>query len=146
MAGPFSDNLLDHRSYFFDSGIRFTCQQCGACCVGVPGTIYISAEEIRTVSRFMDMNASEFKRQNCYAFKDAYSIREDTQGRCLFFKDGCGIYPVRPLQCRTFPFWFSNMRSEKRWRRVEKQCPGIGTGLFYSREEILSIAQRTIHF
>lgn len=35
-------------------------------------------------------------------------IRDGKKGECLFFEKGaCGIYPVRPLACRVFPFWFS---------------------------------------
>jgi len=44
---------------------------------------------------------------------------------CIFFdtdKKRCSIYPVRPLQCRTFPFWqqFKNSEDE-----VRRECPGI---------------------
>ena len=146
MTLPISRKYLDQRSYFFDQGIRFTCKQCGACCVGEPGTIYVSASEIIAVTRHLDTTKEDFINHYCYQFKDGYSIREDARGRCLFFDDGCTIYPVRPLQCRTFPFWFSNMRSEQRWSRVKRHCPGIGSGRLYSRDEILSISQSTMHF
>jgi Fe-S-cluster containining protein len=35
-------------------------------------------------------------------------IRDGRKGECLFFEKGsCTIYPVRPLVCRVYPFWFS---------------------------------------
>jgi hypothetical protein len=54
------------------------------------------------------------------------------------------IYPVRPLQCRTYPFWFQNLRSEKKWRLTGTACPGIGQGRRYSKDEILALLQLTI--
>jgi len=35
-------------------------------------------------------------------------IKDSKRGECLFFQKGhCSVYPVRPLTCRVFPFWFS---------------------------------------
>ena len=31
---------------WFDQGLTFTCQQCGNCCTGGPGYVWISDEEI----------------------------------------------------------------------------------------------------
>ena len=70
-----------------------------------------------------------------------YSIGEDEDGGCLFYKDGCTIHPVRPSQCITFPFWFENLRSSKKWRKMARECPGIGCGSLYSKEQILEIVQ-----
>ncbi len=70
------------------------------------------------------------------------SIREHADGCCVFYADGCLIYPVRPLQCRIYPFWFNILRSEKKWRQEEKQCAGIGKGRLYTREEILELVAR----
>jgi hypothetical protein len=41
------------------------------------------------------------------------------------------------MQCRTWPFWFANMRSEERWKSVLRECPGIGNGPLVDRESIL---------
>lgn len=40
----------------------------------------------------------------------------------------CAIYPVRPLQCRTWPFWPENMKSRAAWDRAAKGCPGMNRG------------------
>lgn len=134
------------RSYFFDHGLRFNCQQCGACCVGEPGTIYVANAEIGTIAASLNLSVDDFTQRYLYPFKDSYSIKEDDQGRCLFFDQGCTIYPIRPLQCRTFPFWFSNLRSENRWRHIKSQCPGIGSGRRYTRSEILKMIQESMPF
>jgi uncharacterized protein len=135
---------LERRPYFFDAGIRFQCQQCGRCCTGAPGTIYVAPDEIVLLSAHLHLAEDEFIRRYLYPFKDSFSIGEHPDGRCLFFDNGCTVYPVRPGQCRTYPFWFDNLRSESRWREIEKKCPGIGQGRRYSRDEILTIVRTTL--
>jgi len=76
---------------------------------------------------------------------DSFSIRDDTDGRCFFYRDGCVIYSVRPLQCEAFPFWFDSLRSEKQWRKITGNCPGIGCGRLHSKKEILAIVGLTIN-
>jgi Fe-S-cluster containining protein len=143
MAGKPS-NFAQKRPYFFDAGICFQCRQCGQCCVGEPGTIYVTQDEIESLAGHFQLTIAEFTKRFLYPFKDSFSIGEDEAGRCLFFDNGCTVYPLRPGQCRSFPFWFSNLRSEDRWRRVEKACPGIGHGRRYSREQILAIIRTTM--
>jgi uncharacterized protein len=139
-----SRDLLDNRIYFFDAGIRFECRQCGQCCTGEPGTIYVTRREIQALADHFALAEDAFARRYLYPFKDSYSIGEFGDGRCFFFDGGCTIYPLRPAQCRTFPFWFSNLRSEQGWRRIAAKCPGIGHGRLYTRHEILQMLQDTL--
>lgn len=134
---------LRERPYFFDKGLRFACRQCGTCCNGAPGIIYVMEAEIGPIADFVDIEREVFMARCLYPFQDSYSIREDETGRCIFYEGGCAIYPVRPLQCRTFPFWFQNLRSREAWRRVAEHCPGIGQGHRYTKEEIFSILEST---
>jgi len=136
-------NTQYEQSYFFDAGLYFECLQCGACCTGTPGTIYVSDREIDAIRQFLAIPAACLIQDHLYAFRDSYSIREHADGRCHFYEDGCRIYPVRPHQCRTYPFWLSNLRSRKAWKKTAAQCPGIGSGRFYDRERILGIVQTT---
>ena len=44
----------------------------------------------------------------------------------IFLKDKkCQIYSVRPTQCRTFPWWPQNLKSEKEWQEAARYCEGI---------------------
>ncbi len=131
--------------YFFSHGIRFECIKCGKCCTGEPGTVYVSREEIRDISKFLGIDEKKFCKQFLYPFRDSYSIKELEDGRCVFFhqEKGCLIHAVKPLQCSTYPFWFKNLRNEKRWSQIEKECPGIGRGRLYSEEDILEIIARS---
>jgi Fe-S-cluster containining protein len=71
-------------------------------------------------------------------FDGDHSLREKANGDCVFYdrEQGCTIYPVRPRQCRTWPFWESNVRSPEAWKRTCKVCPGSGQGEFIPAEEI----------
>jgi len=130
--------------YFFDDGIRFECRRCGACCTGDPGIIRISDPEILLLADFLEISASELIRIHLQPISEGFSIIEEQDGRCRFYDQGCLIYPVRPLQCRTYPFWFGLMRSSSQWKKALKECPGIGAGALYSRERILDILSQSI--
>ena len=139
------DDFWPSRTYFFDNGLRFACQRCGQCCTGAPGSIYVGPEEIERIASYLQIKASRFLELYTYPFKDSHSVREDSDGRCLFYEEGCRIYPVRPLQCRAFPFWFDNVRNRQRWQAISRQCPGIGIGQLFDREQIIAIALKTRH-
>ena len=132
------------RPYFFDRGIRFQCQRCGQCCTGSPGTIFVTRSEARAIARYRDTDPVTFENQCLYPYKSAFSIKEHRDGRCLFFNSDCTIYPMRPNQCRTFPFWFSNLRSKRSWQKIAAACPGIGQGPLFTRRQILVLARTTL--
>ena len=134
----------DTRPYFFDAGLRFECQQCGACCTGAPGLIKVGAGDIRKITAFLQMDLKQFADRFLCRQKGFESIGEHSDGRCLFYDQGCTIYPVRPRQCRSYPFWFPLLRSPERWRREAQICPGIGLGKMYPRKEILQRVGRNM--
>jgi len=128
---------LKSRPYFFDGGLRFECRRCGACCTGEPGVVSVDENEITQIAAFIEVPRPVLVERCLYLLKTSYAIKETDDGRCIFFENGCAIYPVRPVQCRTWPFWFQNMRSLYAWKGVASRCPGIGKGHLYSKEAIL---------
>ncbi len=128
---------MAQHSYFFDKGIRFGCLRCGGCCNGEPGVIYVAKDEITRIARYTDIEEDIFVDRCLYLMEKSYSIRETDDGRCIFYENGCSIYPVRPLQCSTFPFWFQNLRSPDAWESARLRCPGIGRGPLFKKEAIL---------
>lgn len=135
---------LKDRPYFFDEGLRFACRQCGACCTGEPGIIFVREDEIDPICAFLGLDREIFLSRCCHPWQDGYTIREAEEGRCLFYENGCSIYSVRPRQCRTWPFWFQNLRNEAAWNQVRMGCPGVGQGRLYGREEILELMGETL--
>jgi hypothetical protein len=136
-------NRLDQRSYFFDEGLSFECRRCGSCCTGDPGIVEVNQGEMADIGVFLRLPVSQVVEVFLYRWKNGHAIGEDSDGRCLFFEDGCRIYPVRPKQCKTFPFWLANLRSESRWNQIRSQCPGIGSGRLYTKAEILDTISRS---
>jgi len=139
------ENRPDEKTYFFDKGLKFECLSCGKCCNGAPGIIIVLKNEIEAISNFLELDNETFIKHFLYPYSDEYSIREDDTGRCIFVENGCSIYAVRPLQCRTYPFWFTNLCSIQEWEDVLKKCPGAGQGRLYSKDEILEIAEASMH-
>ena len=133
--------------YFFDDGLRFECQRCGICCTGSPGLVRISTREIHLLADFLKMSVQETIQCHLRSIPDGFSIKEENDGRCRFYRKGCRIYEVRPLQCRTFPFWLNHLRSFSQWEKVADACPGIGKGNLYSKDKILEILYQSMnHF
>jgi uncharacterized protein len=56
-----------------------------------------------------------------------YSLLESKRTfDCIFLKDKkCQIYGARPTQCRTYPWWPQNLRSQQVWEEVARTCEGI---------------------
>ena len=129
--------------YFFSSGIRFECRNCGFCCTDSSGTIYVDSDEIKKIAKYLKISEDKFKEEYLFPFRDSFSIKEKENYECIFYDNGCSIYTVRPNQCRTYPFWIKNMRNKDAWESEKKQCPGIGSGRLYTEEEILDILEKS---
>jgi len=107
------------------------CERCGGhCCTGESGYIWLKYEEIEAIAKFLELSVEDFATIHLKKVKHRYSLVEYRRSKqedwaCIFFDDTlkrCKIYPVRPTQCRTFPFWqqFLNNKEE-----VTKECPAI---------------------
>ena len=75
---------------------------------------------------------------------DRYSLIEKPGGDCIFWDKsaGCTVYPARPVQCQTWPFWPENVETPEDWDRVRSVCPGSGHGRLYTVDEIVSSISR----
>lgn len=124
------------KSPWYREGLRFECTQCGDCCTGEPGHVWVDADEIRVLATFLGVSTSQFRRRYVRRARNRNSLTEKPNGDCVFYDRGCTVYPARPGQCRSFPFWPQNLRSSRSWDEVEKECPGAGRGRLYPLEEI----------
>lgn len=121
-------------SAWYAAGLRFKCTRCGNCCSGAPGYVWVTEEECHEIAAFRDMSFEQFASRHVRRVGDRLSLLEERDGDCEFLlrdPDGltrCSIHPVRPVQCRTWPFWKSNLRSPRNWEAAGKGCPGIDTG------------------
>ncbi len=134
---------MDQEPWFKD-GLRFQCSQCGDCCTGAPGFVWVNQVEIEALAKQMGVDVDEFERKYVRRVGIRKSLVEFPNGDCVFF-DGqarkCTVYDARPRQCRTWPFWHSNVRSAEDWEYTCQVCPGSGKGPLVPIERILHQVQ-----
>lgn len=129
---------------WYEAGLRFACQRCGGCCRGEPGYVWVRDPEIVAIARLLTLSRAEVLHRYCRVVFGDVSLIERPNGDCVFWTPrGCEIYPVRPTQCRTFPFWPEYVRSAKAWSRALRRCPGCGQGRLYTADEIEQLARET---
>ncbi|MDR2780573.1 MAG: YkgJ family cysteine cluster protein, partial [Synergistaceae bacterium] len=71
----------------------------------------------------------------------ALSLKERRDYDCVFLRmtggeAKCDIYPAKPRQCVSFPFWPEALENKDAWERYSDSCPGMNSGKFFSYEEI----------
>jgi uncharacterized protein len=133
------------RDKWYKQGLRFTCTECGNCCTGAPGYVWLTQEEIRRIADFLDRDDGWLPADSLRRVGFRYSLTEKSNGDCVFLQsngDGrriCSIYTVRPLQCRTWPFWSSNLKSPGDWAAAGETCPGMNNGKHHDYVQIETI-------
>lgn len=119
---------------WYADGLRFSCTQCGNCCGGAPGYVWVSAPEIVEIAAALNLATGEFEARHTRKTRTRVSLLERPNGDCEFLerlaggKTICKIHPVRPLQCRTWPFWDANLAEPADWRAAARSCPGMDVG------------------
>jgi Fe-S-cluster containining protein len=123
---------------WYKDGLRFTCTRCGHCCTGEPGYVWVNEEELQALAEFRGEPVEETRERYTRWTSRGRTLREKTNGDCVFYDRhaGCTVYPVRPAQCRTWPFWESNLATQEDWEHTCKVCPGSGQGELIPVEEI----------
>jgi uncharacterized protein len=123
---------------WYKDGLRFTCTQCGDCCTGVPGFVWVNDEELAAIAEYRGETVEEVRGLYTRLADRGRTLREKGDGDCVFYDrdKGCTVYAVRPRQCRTWPFWESNVATPERWQHTCSICPGSGHGELISEEEI----------
>jgi len=124
---------------WYQDGLRFECTQCGNCCTGAPGVVWVDDNDIRRIAEHTGRGEDEIRVMHTRPYAQRTSLQEFANGDCTFFDPRarrCTIYPVRPQQCRNWPFWDSNLETPEAWQEVQVECPGAGHGQIYSVEAI----------
>lgn len=128
---------------WYRKGLRFKCTQCGKCCTGKSGYIWVSNEEIDAIAEKLGLSTKQFSMRYLRYREGRYSLIEKRSidgYDCIFLENKkCTIYQVRPKQCKTYPWWKESLSSEKEWEQTAKACEGINPqGNLYTSEEIKS--------
>ncbi|MDR1933052.1 MAG: YkgJ family cysteine cluster protein [Spirochaetales bacterium] len=126
---------------FYARGLHFTCRRCSRCCRFEPGFVFLSEEDLDVFTGGLGLKKTVFIERYCREVPIngnlRLSLKEKPNLDCIFWEEGgCRAYLYRPLQCRSYPFWHSNLVSPQRWDALKSSCPGVGKGRLHSREEI----------
>ncbi len=111
----------------FNSGACAACA--GRCCRGAPGHVWVDPDELSRIATHLNQPVLTIRRDYARQVNGRWSLRERPLAAddfaCIFFDLGrsrCTIYPVRPRQCATYPFWH-RFRHDPRTAAAE--CPGV---------------------
>ncbi|MBN02426.1 MAG: hypothetical protein CMJ77_25265 [Planctomycetaceae bacterium] len=130
----------NEQPWYAESGLKFECSQCGDCCTGAPGYVWVNKEEIAKLAAAAGIeDIDEFEKLYVRKVGIRKSLKEFPNGDCVFFDTEarkCQVYEARPRQCRTWPFWDSTLRTPEAWEATCEVCPGSGRGTLYAIEEI----------
>jgi hypothetical protein len=119
---------------WYSAGLAFACQQSGNCCSGEPGYVWVTAAEVRAIADFLGRPDGKLGKRYVRRVGLRSSLREKPDGDCIFLERSasgcttCKVHPVKPTQCRTWPFWDSNLNSPESWNEAARKCPGINRG------------------
>ncbi len=159
MKLPVLEKSCDDAPWYAE-GLKFTCTQCGNCCTGGPGYVWISKGEIALLAEHLKITPADVVAKYCRKIDGKFSLKERRSPAglydCIFLKEmsvpkqgddkvvqtirACSVYSVRPLQCRTWPFWPENLSNEQAWNHAAKRCHGMNTpGRTFSINQIHSI-------
>ena len=126
-----------HEEWYKD-GLSFSCERCGNCCSGQPGYVWASMEELEKINNYLPSQTTPYIRR----VNNRFSLIEKPNGDCIFLERNekglalCKIHPVKPKQCKTWPFWSEILKSKAAWDEEARECPGMNKGRKYSFEEI----------
>jgi hypothetical protein len=111
--------------------------------------VLVSDEEVAALAGRLGVGEAEFIDRYTTMTKEGRSLIEKpsaphTHGLdCIFLdratipgKAICGVYEDRPAQCRTWPFWPSNLKDRRAWERAGRTCPGMDRGKLAAPQQI----------
>ncbi|MBK9167000.1 MAG: YkgJ family cysteine cluster protein [Bryobacterales bacterium] len=110
-------------------GFRFACQPgCTVCC-DREGRVYLTEDDLSRAAAWLGMSRDDFEARYVVRTRHTLRLRKPRRRQCHFLQNGgCAIHPVKPVQCRLFPFWPELVERPTAWRRTAQWCPGIGQG------------------
>ncbi len=136
-------DIMNESLPWYAAGLAFECIQCGRCCAGPgEGYVWVTDEEIADIAKFLNLSVAQMRDRHVRkALRRLTLVERKDNHDCIFLTPpgtsrGCSIYSVRPAQCRTWPFWASNLENPDTWLMAGLRCPGLNRGRLWTYDEI----------
>jgi Fe-S-cluster containining protein len=121
-----SQSQADLAREILDMG--FSCQACGECCRGQDNSVLVFPFEIRSIQEATSLSWAEVATPPAEGEWDREGYFHTLEWRlaksgeaCRFYQGKkCAIYPVRPMLCRSYPFYLD------RGKLMASECQGLG--------------------
>jgi uncharacterized protein len=112
---------------WFKDGLRFKCTNCGKCCKGRNGYVFLSPQDLSTLARRLELSDEEFKKLYTRIVDGQICLIDaPSSDACIFLKENkCSVYESRPIQCAAFPWWLNTIQNPDHWRLAAIDCEGI---------------------
>jgi len=93
--------------------------------------VFLKQQEAEKIRVHLQLSRGWFRRRYLERLKGGELVAASgTDSRCVFLdvNGRCKVYPVRPLQCRTYPFWPELVLRKSDWQHEARRCEGINRG------------------
>ena len=130
MSNEKKKNMKSEKKPWYKDGLQFECTQCGACCSGEPGYVFVDRAEIDAMADDMGLEVDAFERKFIRKVGRDRSLIEYPDGDCILLDPRtrkCTVYKSRPTQCRTWPFWDSTVKKKKDWKPEPRWVVSMGS-------------------
>lgn len=122
-------------------GFRFTCRPGCVNCCAQPGEVWLTEEDRDRIAAHLGLSAEAFLERYCEDDGDLRLTIPSSHSCHFLLQNGCSIHDVKPVQCRTYPFWPEHVRTRASWKKLERVCPGVGVGELLPVEQVRAVAQ-----
>jgi hypothetical protein len=93
------------------------------------GEVYLTEEDLTRIAAHLSLKPADFEAQHVLRTTRSLRLRKPPDRQCLFHREGrCSIHPIKPVQCRVFPFWPEIIESAEAWDETARNCPGMNKG------------------
>ena len=125
---------MDERS------LLFTCQRCGFCCHGET-TVSLDESDQQRMLDHLGLRGEVVGQRYWRVTGQTVQMRI-VEHRCIFYHDGCSVYPGRPWRCAEWPLVRAILIDEANFTAISDSCPGINKDLSYP--EFCAILKRVL--
>ncbi len=90
---------------------HFKCERCGACC-RIKGLVRLTEEDVERIAAAINISVDAFLEHytDLSPNRTGLILKDKADGRCILLSDDnlCLANTVKPRQCKTFPYAWTN--------------------------------------